>query len=257
MKEELMQKYYRYKKKEKRSQSEEITSDHLFSTLTKDRHCFSFVGAGGKSSLIEAMAAWGTKQGKKVLVTTTTHIFRPEPEKLARTPGDLERIWGTGDWAVVGNVEMKQPQKLKMPDPDWMRQAMALADLVLIEADGSKRLPCKAPAAHEPVILPETEIVIAVLGLSALEQPLKECCFRLEEAEKLLEADADHLLSCEDMAKILASEEGLRKGVGGRKYVAVLNQCDDDTRREDGERIGEMLCGWGVEDVFLSKLRNC
>ena len=154
-------------------------------------------------------------------------------------------------------MEVKQPQKLKMPDPDWMRQAMALADLVLIEADGSKRLPCKVPATHEPVILPETEVVIAVLGLSALEQPLKECCFRLEEAEKLLEADADHLLSCEDMAKILASEEGLRKDVGGRKYVAVLNQCDDDTRREGGERIGEMLRGWSVENVVLTKLRNC
>ena len=80
MKEEVMQKYYRYKKEEKRNQSEEITSDHLFSLLTKDRHFLSFVGAGGKSSLIEAMADLGTKQEKKVLVTTTTHIFRPEPE---------------------------------------------------------------------------------------------------------------------------------------------------------------------------------
>ena len=257
MKEEVMQKYYRYKKEEKRNQSEEITSNHLFSLLTKDRHVLSFVGAGGKSSLIEAMAVWETRQGKKVLVTTTTHIFQPEPEKLAWTPRDLERIWGAGEWAVVGDVEMKQTQKLKIPDYDWMRQAMALADLVLIEADGSKRLPCKVPAAHEPVILPETEVVIAVLGLSALGRSLKECCFRLEEAEKLLETDEDHLLSCEDMAKILASEEGLRKDVGGRKYVAVLNQCDDDTRREGGERIGEMLRGWGVEDVILSKLRNC
>lgn len=257
MKEELMQKYYRYKKEEKRKQSEEITSDQLFSILAKDRHFLSFVGAGGKSSLIEAMAAWGTKQGKKVLVTTTTHIFRSEPEKLARTADDLERIWIAENWAVIGEVEMKQPQKLKMPDHAWMRQAMALADLVLIEADGSKRLPCKVPAAHEPVILPETEVVIAVLGLSALGRPLKECCFRLEETEKLLEADEDHLLSCEDMAKILTSEEGLRKDVGGRKYVAVLNQCDDDTRREDGERIGEMLCGWNVENVILSKLRKC
>ena len=155
MKEEVMQKYYRYKKEEKRNQSEEITSNHLFSLLTKDRHVLSFVGAGGKSSLIEAMAVWETRQGKKVLVTTTTHIFQPEPEKLAWTPRDLERIWGAGEWAVVGDVEMKQTQKLKIPDYDWMRQAMALADLVLIEADGSKRLPCKVPATHEPVILPE------------------------------------------------------------------------------------------------------
>lgn len=251
----MIQKFYKYNPDKK--QSEKVESQLFFSMLGKDRHSISFVGAGGKSSLIEAMAAWGTKQGKKVLVTTTTHIFRPEPEKLAQTADDLECIWSAGDWAVIGDVEAKQPQKLKMPDPDWMRQAMALADLVLIEADGSKRLPCKVPAAHEPVILPETELVVAVLGLSALGRPLKECCFRLEEAEKLLKVDEDHLLSCEDMAKILVSERGLRKGVGGRKYLAVLNQCDDDKRRVAGERIGEVLCGCGVEDVILSRMRKC
>ena len=133
MEKELIQKFYKYNLEKK--QSEKVESHLLFSTLTKDRHCFSFVGAGGKSSLIEVMAAWGTKQRKKVLVTTTTHIFRPKPEKLARTPEDLERIWGAGDWAVIGEVEVKQPQKLKMPDPDWMRQAMALADLVLIRSE--------------------------------------------------------------------------------------------------------------------------
>ena len=84
-----------------------------FRLLRKIDIVFLLLGAGGKSSLIEVMAAWGTKQGKKVLVTTTTHIFRPEPEKLARTPEDLERIWGAGDWAVIGEAEVKQPQKLK------------------------------------------------------------------------------------------------------------------------------------------------
>lgn len=94
MEKELIQKFYKYKLEKK--QSEKVESHLLFSTLTKERHCFSFVGAGGKSSLIEVMAAWGTKQGKKVLVTTTTHIFRPEPEKLARTPEDLELYLGRG-----------------------------------------------------------------------------------------------------------------------------------------------------------------
>ena len=59
----MIQKFYKYNLEKK--QSEKVESHLLFSTLTKDRHCFSFVGAGGKSSLIEVMAAWGTKQGKK------------------------------------------------------------------------------------------------------------------------------------------------------------------------------------------------
>ena len=44
----------------------------------------------------------------------------------------------------------------------------SLADYVLVEADGAKRFPLKAPAAHEPVIPDETRLVIAVAGLSGV-----------------------------------------------------------------------------------------
>ena len=82
---------------------------------------------------------------------------------------------------MIEQLRKKDQQKLKMPEIDWMRQAMKLSDLVLIEADGSKCLPCKVPADHEPVLLPESDIVVAVLGLSALGRSLKECCFRLKK----------------------------------------------------------------------------
>lgn len=49
--------------------------------------------------------------------------------------------------------------------------------MVLLEADGAKRMPCKVPAAHEPVLLPESDIVLTVAGLSALGRPLREVCF--------------------------------------------------------------------------------
>lgn len=65
---------------------------------------------------------------------------------------------------------------------------MAQADIVLLEADGAKRMPCKAPAAHEPVLLPESDVVLGVAGLYALGRPLREVCFRLEQACALLGA---------------------------------------------------------------------
>lgn len=43
------------------------------------------------------------------------------------------------------------------------------------------------------------------------------------------------------MAAILLSDQGLRKDVGDRRYIAVLNQCDDSTVRESAEQVGEML----------------
>lgn len=221
--------------------SEEVSIETAFSFLTEGKRIISFVGAGGKSSLIDAIAKWGSNQGKKVLVTTTTHIFKPQSEILATSEKQLQKIWEAGHWAVIGAIEEKKPQKLKMPDSDWMKQAMELADLVLIEADGSKRLPCKVPADHEPVLLPESDIVVAVLGLSALRHSLKECCFRTEQAKRLLSEDENHLLTEEDMAIILLSEQGLRKDVKDRRYIAVLNQCDDDTVRKRAEKIGKML----------------
>ena len=36
-----------------------------------------------------------------------------------------------------------------------------MADIVLIEADGAKRNPCKVPASHEPVIVAASDIVIS------------------------------------------------------------------------------------------------
>ena len=63
MEKELIQKFYKYNLEKK--QSEKVESYLLFSTFTKDRHCFSFVGAGGKSSLIEIMAAGEPSRGKR------------------------------------------------------------------------------------------------------------------------------------------------------------------------------------------------
>ena len=238
----MISKFYQHcKSNAKQEKSEEVSLETAFPFLTEGKHIISFVGAGGKSSLIDAIAKWGSNQGKKVLVTTTTHIFRPQSESLATNEKQLQEIWKTGKWAIIGVTEEKQPQKLKMPDRDWMRQAMEFADFVLIEADGSKRLPCKVPADHEPVLLPESDIVVAVLGLSALNHPLKECCFRIEQAKKLLSEDENHLLTEEDMAMILLSKHGLRKDVGERRYIAVLNQCDDDNARKRAEQIGIIL----------------
>ena len=249
-----MYKFYRYDKELKKSK--ETTLQTAFPFLMNEKCCVSFVGAGGKSSLIACIADWGTLHRKKVLVTTTTHIFRPSSEKLAQNEQELEQIWHTGNWAVIGTVDPVQPQKLQSPKPYWLQRAAELADLILIEADGSKRLPCKVPASHEPVILPQTDVVVAVLGLSALNRPLKDCCFRLEKATELLSVTESHPLTREHMATIFASGQGLRKAVNTREYVVVLNQCDNEERRNVGEQISGILCGMdsSISHIVLTKL---
>ena len=186
--------------------------------LGETGHVISLVGGGGKTTLLYALARWYSAQGQRVLVSTTTHIQRPDandaPDEAAR-----DALWQAGTSAGAGVPA--EGGKLTMPPhlADWMAEA----DTVLLEADGAKRHPCKAPAAHEPVLLRSSDIVLAAAGLSAVGKPLQDVCFRLEAASALL-------------AKLLADDAGGRKSVGTRKFYAILNQADDEARRAAGEQ---------------------
>ena len=111
------------------------------------------------------------------------HDPHPASERELR-PDEAARdaLWQAGTYAVAGGACRRR--KLTMPPhlADWMAEA----DTVLLEADGAKRHPCKAPAAHEPMLLRSSDIVLAAAGLSAVEKPLQDVCFRLEAACTLL-----------------------------------------------------------------------
>ena len=202
-----------------------------FPFLAEKGHIVSLVGGGGKTTLLHAMAAHGARKGWRVLASTTTHIQRPKEPLLARTNAELAALWTSGNYAVAG----------------------AQADAVFLEADGAKHLPCKAPAAHEPVLLPQSDIVLAVAGLSAVGKPLQEVCFRLETACTLLGVLPETILTPELLAKLLADEQGGRKAVGARHFYAVLNQADTPQRQAAGEKTKELLrARYGVSVVLTT-----
>ena len=64
-----------------------------------------------------------------------------------------------------------------------------------------------------------------------------------------------------DMAAILLSDQGLRKDVGDRRYIAVLNQYDDSTVRKSAEQVREMLINSTgqnsetIEKIVFAKLQ--
>lgn len=215
------------------------------------RQTVSLVGGGGKSTLMYFMANTCAKQGKKVLVSTTTNIFMPNWMIYAESVEDAQRLWVEGKIVVIG-TPIPGKGKLKMPDEDLLNTLMDRADVVFLEADGSKHYPCKVPKNGEPVLHEKSDLVIAVFGLSAIGRPLKEVCFRLEQAMELLGVEEDHILTEADAAKLLASPRGSRKDVGERKYCVVLNQCDDGKRRRSGNEIAARLAMMGISQVVMT-----
>ncbi len=228
-----------------------------FPFLKEKKHIISLVGAGGKTTLMYALAKAFAENGARTMVTTTTHIYRPGGRLWAHSPEDVRRLWKEGTYAVVGRPETSGENKLTALPEAELNMYVRMADIVLIEADGAKRKPCKVPARHEPVILDACDIVIGVVGMKALGKPLAEVCFRQEEAARLLGVSSAEPMTIDRLAAILVSEKGTRKNVGERDYYVVLNQCDSEEDIRAGEQIEEALRSKNISRCVLTSFKGC
>lgn len=230
---------------------EPIETGTAFPFLKEKHHVVSMIGGGGKTTLLYEMAGFAVRNGQKVLITTTTHIYCPPENWRDRNWEDVERKFAAGRAAVIGS-SCRDPEKLAIPEETLFQKARAEADLTLVEADGAKHLPCKAPAEHEPVLLPWSDIVIGVTGLSALGQRLNQCCFRPEIAAEFLGCSLEHRIREEDLAQLIAAKAGQQKGMGGRSFYAVLHQYEEKEHRTAARKIAERLQELGIERTLIT-----
>lgn len=189
--------------------------------ITDGARFVSFVGAGGKSTLIDHVAAGWLRRGKRVAITTTTKIRAQEPY----TVFDRE-VLGKGrlpDFLKVGKTV--EDGKLTGLEEREVWELSQHYDLVLIEADGSKGKPLKYPAEYEPVIPPFSDLVLVVAGLDAISHSVDEVVFRRELFTKETGVPGDARLS-EELFLAFFDPDILLKGVELEKCVIVLNKYD-------------------------------
>ena len=189
------------------------------------KHTICLVGGGGKTTVMNELAAVWATCGRKILVLTSTHILCPADGSFAADVPAVQNLWQQGRYAVIGTPEFATG-KLTLP-PQSVYEALQLqADVILCEADGSRHHPCKVPAEYEPVLLPDSDIVLAVAGMDALGNSLQQVCQRQQLAAELLGCGAEIILDAQLLTVLLLSEQGARKNVGARAYYIVLNKCD-------------------------------
>lgn len=189
------------------------------------KHTICLVGGGGKTTVMYELAAAWAACGSKVLVLTSTHILQPADGSFAADVPAVQNLWQQRRYAVIGTPELSTG-KLTAP-PQSVYEALKLqADVILCEADGSRHHPCKVPAEHEPVLLPDSDIVLAVAGMDALGRLLAQACQRPQLAAALFGCSLDSVIDAQMLAALLLSEQGARKNVGKRTFYIVLNKCD-------------------------------
>lgn len=77
------------------------------------------------------------------------------------------RILAAGKQAEGPNSTWKLTMPEDLGEESVMQKLLKQFDVILIEADGSKRLPLKVPSETEPVLVPQTGLIIACAGLTA------------------------------------------------------------------------------------------
>ncbi len=178
-------------------------------------------GSGGKTTRIHTLTEEYRKAGKKVLVTTTTHMYMEDGCELS---GNVEKI--REKLEVFGYCMAGLPAengKIKALPLEEYEAVCEYADVVLVEADGSKGLPAKFPAAHEPVIPENAEEIHIVTGLSALGKPLGEVSHRKELVQKCLGIHEADCLKPEHLQKLL--EKGYAEPLKEKYPEKIIKIC--------------------------------
>ena len=195
----------------------------LAELLGADRGVTSVIGSGGKTSLLAALAR---ELPGTVVLTTTTHILPFAGVPLV-TSDDADNVRAAlaGSRVVCVGSQAEKNGKLVTPELG-MDVLAALADHILVEADGSRRLPLKAHAPWEPVIPACSARTVLVLGASGLDHPVREAVHRPERFCELAGCTPDDPATPELVARV-ANAEALAD-------VALVNQADvaPDASRE-------------------------
>ena len=172
----------------------------------------ALIGGGGKTTLMYHLAAELRQQGT-VLVCTTTKIWPPAHLRVCTEEGTLREELRRRGIACAGMPA--EQGKLTAPAIDGWE---TMADFVLVEADGSRRLPAKAHAPWEPVLPPERRRTVCVFGASALGKPIRDAAHRPELYAPLAAASPDAVITPVMAARVLAAEGGFD--------VLFINQAD-------------------------------
>lgn len=137
----------------------------------------AIIGGGGKSTLLRALAD-ALAPHARVLVATSTKMYVPDwcPVVRDASLAAVERAFAESP-VVCAGLLCELPGKLAAPGLAWEALAGA-ADYVLVEADGSRHLPLKAHAAHEPVVPACASRVVCVAGIDGVREPVSQACHR-------------------------------------------------------------------------------
>lgn len=210
----------------------------------------AFVGAGGKTTamfqtargLPDALLACTTHLAAEQLSLAGCHFFECDwnAESLQNAVNLHSTVLVTGleedGTGRVQGVTCETLERLRTHAGAWEVP-------LLVEADGSRQLPLKAPASHEPPIPDFADIVIVVAGLSALGRPLgPETVHRSQIFAGLGDVRPGEIITPDALIRVLRHPLGGLKNIPkNARRIALLTQANTPERQALARRLAQHL----------------
>ena len=254
------------KKKETWGERDLTLSEALCLT---NHEVISLVGGGGKTTLMFSLAKELRGKGLKIITTTTTKIFEPAAgqtpclviEEDQKQAIELVKEGLNCHGHVTLAAKRFPGGKIGGVNPDLVgRIAQELqVDHLIVEADGAKGLPIKAPGDHEPVVPQTTSTLIPIVGIDALGRPLgEEEAFRPGRIAELTGARMGDPITPPIVATLITHPHGLIKGAPLRARITpFLNKVETSEQERRATEVAHEVLRNGdrrIGMVVLGKL---
>ena len=219
------------------------------------REMVALVGGGGKSTILFRLGSELATEGRRVILTTTTKMGRDQVSGIrtvchssacavsCRPDGPVMLVTGGDDHKVTG----PSPQELDALFRD------SAVDYVIVEADGARGRPLKAPGDHEPVIPSTATTVVIAMGMDALGRRLDEVAHRVDKAVEFLGVRPEHTVAPADCAAILTHPRGVLREVpnDARVLVALTKVRPGALTRSAAHLAGLLDAADRISDVLI------
>ncbi len=222
------------------------------------------IGGGGKTTTLFQLAR---QIPGKVWVSTTTHLGTDQlegAEKHFVVHSVEER--DISDWlkqkATLLTGDFTEDDRVKGPGEALMAQIKQAADengvSLVIEADGSRSRPLKAPGENEPATPVWAEVVITVVGISVLGKPFSELTVhRVEPFTRITGLQTGDTITMESIVRLLVSPlGGLKNSPKAAFKVALFNQADTSELRSQAAAVVPLLLAGGYDCVLIGALQK-
>lgn len=222
----------------------------------------AFVGSGGKTTAISILAK---EIPAPLIITTTTHFGAwqssiADNHIILRSNLDILKIdpFFSGTTLITMGYDSDRLGGLDNERIYLLKDFCDKYNLpLIIECDGSRQLPIKAPGPYEPVIPDFIDTVVVMSGLSGLNRPLNSSVVHHPDVySDICKLKENEIISIKSHQTLLSHDQGGLKNIPpqARRFL-ILNQADTTLLQSQSFKLSQQL-GAIYDGIIVSELIN-